>query len=101
MNETLDIKLHFQCAVPVLESEHCAPVEPEVGVQDFIVKYIGDLLVLQVFVCGEEQLHYLHCALVGDIELAVGVSVLASVYGSTAERVVGVSLVEPVVFVED
>ena len=30
MNITLDIQLHFKCAVPVFKGEHCAPVEPKV-----------------------------------------------------------------------
>ena len=43
----------------------------------FVVKEIGDALVLQLLVGGEEQLHDLHGALVGDVKLAVGVGVLA------------------------
>ena len=73
----LDVQLHFQRAVPVLKGEHGAPVQPEVAVQNFVVKEISDALVLQLLVGGEEQLHDLHGALVGDVKLAVGVGVLA------------------------
>ena len=96
----LDIELHLQGAVPVLKGEHGPPVEPEVGVQDLVVEVIRDLLVLQILVGGEEELHDLHGALVGDGELAVSVGVLTAVDGGTAEGVVGVLLVEPVVLVQ-
>ena len=96
----LDIELHLQGAVPVLKGEHGPPVEPEVGVQDLVVEVIRDLLVLQLLVGGEEELHDLHGALVGDGELAVGVGVLAPLLRGPAEGVVGVLLVEPVVLVQ-
>ena len=96
----LDIQLHFQCTVPVLKGEHGAPVQPEVGIQHLIVKEVGDLLVLQLFVRGEEQLHDLHSALVGQAELAVGVGVLALLHGSTAKGEVGVLLVQPVILIQ-
>ena len=97
----LDIQLHLQRAVPVLKGEHGAPVQPEVGFQHLIIEEVGDLLVLQVLVGGEEQLHDLHGALVGDVELAVGMGVLAAVNGGAAQGVVGVLLVEPVVLVQN
>ena len=97
----LDIQLHLQRAVPVLKGEHGAPVQPEVGVQHLVIEEVGDLLVLQVLVGGEEQLHDLHGALVGDVELAVGMGVLAAVNGGAAQGVVGVLLVEPVVLVQN
>ena len=80
----LDIQLHLQGAVPVLEGEHGPPVQPEVGVEHLIVEEIGDALVLQILIGGEEQLHDLHGALVGDVELAIGVGVLAAVLGGAA-----------------
>ena len=39
----LKVALHLQGAVPVLKGEHGAPVQPEVGVQDFVIKEVGDL----------------------------------------------------------
>ena len=96
----LDIELHLERAVPVFKGEHRAPIEPEVGIQDLVIEEVGDLLVLQLLVGGEEELHDLHRALVGDVELAVGVRVLTAVDGRAAEGVVGVFLVEPVVLIE-
>ncbi len=96
----LDIELHLQRAVPVLKGEHRAPVEPEVGIEHLVVEEVGDALVLQVLVGGEEELHDLHRALVGEVELAVGVRVLPALLGCTAEGVVGVGLVEPVILIE-
>ena len=96
----LEVELHLQRAVPVLKGEHGAPVHPEVGGEHLIVKDIGDLFILQLLVRGEEELHDLHGTLIGDGELAVGVGILAAVDGGTAEAVVGVGLVQPVVLVQ-
>ena len=96
----LQIQLHFQRAVPVFKGEHGAPVQPEVAVEHLVVKDIGDTLVLQLLIGGEEQLHDLHCALIGDIELAVRMGVLAAVDGGAAQRIVGISLVEPIILVQ-
>ena len=97
----LDIELHFQGAVPVFKGKHRAPIEPEVGVEDFVVKEVCDALVLQVFIRGEEQLHDLHRTLVGNVELAVGMRVLTTVDGSAAEGIVRVFLVQPIILVKD
>ena len=63
VDEALEVQLHLQGAVPVLESEHGAPVQPEGGVEDFLIEHVLDGLVVQVFVPGHEQLHDFHCAL--------------------------------------
>ena len=81
----LEIELHFQSTVPVFKGKHGAPVQPEVGVQHFIIKEIGDLLILQLLVGGEEELHDLHSTLIRQAELAIGVGILAAVDGSTAQ----------------
>ncbi len=97
----LNVELHFQRTVPVFKGEHRAPVEPEVRVQNFVVKVIGDLLVLQFLVRREKELHNFHRALVGKVELAVRVRVLSAIDGRAAKRIIGVFLVEPVVFVQN
>lgn len=56
MNKTPEIKLHFQSAVPVLKSEHGAPVKPEGRVKYFIVKYIFYGFIIQVFIAGKNSL---------------------------------------------
>ena len=96
----LEVELHLQRAVPVLEGEHGAPVHPEVGGEHLIVKDIGDLFILQLLVRGEEELHDLHGTLIGDGEFAIGVGILAAVDGGTAEGLVGVLLVQPVILVQ-
>ena len=96
----LEIELHFQSTVPVFKGKHGAPVQPEVGVQHFIIKEIGDLLVLQLLVGGEEELHDLHSTLIRQAELAIGVGILAAVDGGTAQGEVGVLLVQPVILVQ-
>ena len=97
----LNVELHLQRAVPVFKGEHRSPVEPEIRVQDLVVKVIGDLLVLKLLVRREEQLHDLHRALVGNIKLAIGVCVLSALFRGAAKRIVGVLLVEPVILVEN
>ena len=68
--------------------------------KDLVVKDVGDALVLQVLVGGEEQLQNLFGALVGQAELAVGVGVLPLVHRGPAQGVVGVGLVQPVILVQ-
>ena len=86
--------------MPVLESEHGAPVQPEVGIEHLVIEEIGDLFILQLLVRGKEQLHDLHGALIGQAEFAIGVSILAAVDGGTAQGKVGILLVQPVVLVQ-
>ena len=61
--KSLEVQLHLQCAVPVLESKHGAPVQPEGGVEYLVIEYIFDGLVVQVLILCQEQLHDLHAAL--------------------------------------
>ena len=96
----LEVQLHLQSAVPVLEGEHGAPVHPEVGVEHLVIEEIGDLFILQLLVRGKEQLHDLHGTLIGQAEFAIGVSILAAVDGGTAQGKVGILLVQPVVLVQ-
>ena len=96
----LEVELHLEGAVPVLEGEHGPPAEPAVGAKHLVIEVIGDLLVLQRLVGREEELHDLHGAFIGQAELAVGVGVLAAVDRRAAEGVVGVGLVQPVILVQ-
>ena len=97
----LEIELHLQCAVPVLEGKHGAPVEPEIRREHLIVKNVGDFLILQLLVRSEEELHDLHGTLIGNGEFAIGVGVLPALFGGAAEGLVGVFLVQPVILIED
>ena len=96
----LDVQFHLQSAVPVLEGEHGAPIEPEVGIEHLVVEEVGDFLAIQFLVGGEEQLHDLLRGFVRQFEFAVGAGVLALIDGGAAQRRVRVFLIEPVVFVE-
>ena len=100
VDEPLEVEFHLQGAVPVLESEHGAPVQPEGGVEHLVVEHILDGLVVQVLVGGHEQLDDLHAGLLAQVEPAVGVGVLAAVFGGAAEGIVGVVLVQPVEFIQ-
>ena len=100
VDEALDIELHFQRAVPVLEGEHRAPVHPEVGGKHLVVEHIGDTLVIQLLIRREEKVHDFHRALVGDGELAVRVGILPLLFGRAAQGEVRVFFVQPVILVQ-
>ena len=100
MDVAAEITLHLQRARPGLEGEHRLPVEPEVGGPERIGQNVRDLLVLKLALGRDEQLGECHCAGAVQRELAVGVRVLAAVDRGAAERIVGVMLVQPVVFVQ-
>ena len=80
----LDVQFHLQSAVPVLEGEHGAPIEPEVGIEHLVVEEVGDFLAIQFLVGGEEQLHDLLRGFVRQFEFAVGTGVLALIDGGAA-----------------
>ena len=63
MNETLEVKLHLKCTVPVFKCEHGTPVQPECRIEYFIIKYIFDCLIIQIFILCHEKLHDFHTAL--------------------------------------
>ena len=96
-----EVTLHFQSAGPALKSEHGLPVEPEVGVPEGIGENVGDLLVLQILFRRQEQLGERHGGLFIQLELLVGMGILAAVHAGAAQGVVGVVLVEPIILVQN
>ena len=94
------VPLHLQSTGPALEGEHGLPVQPEVGAPEGIRQYIGDLFVLQILFRGHKQLGQRHGRVLIQLELLIGVGVLAAVYAGTAQRIVGVVLIEPIVFIQ-
>ena len=101
VDETLEVELHLQSTVPVFKCKHGSPVQPEGGIEYFIIENIFDGLIVEVFIFSHEELHDFHTALLAEIELAVCMSILAAVYSSTAERIVWIMFVQPVVFVQN
>ena len=101
MDIAAQIPLHLQRAGPALECKHRLPVEPEVGAPEGFRQHIGDLLVLQILFRGQEQLRKSQGGILIQLELLVGVSILAAVHAGAAQRVVGVVLVEPIIFVQN
>ena len=101
VHETLDVALHLERAVPVLESEHGAPIQPEVGIEHVVGEVVGDGLVVELLFGSEEQVHDLPARLVGQAERVVETGVFAPVDRRAAQGVVGVLLVQPVVVIED
>ena len=100
MHIAAEIALHLQRAGPALEGKHRLPVEPEVCLPEGFWQNLGNLLVLQILFRREEQLGERHCRFLVKLKLLVGVRVLAAVYRRTAERIVGIVLVEPVVLIQ-
>ena len=101
MDKTLDIQLHFQRRMPGLKGEHGAPVEPEVGLKEFRVEYIGDLFVVELFVWCHEQFDDAHSCFVRKSEFSIGVGIFAAVLCSAHQGIVWVALVQPVIFVQN
>ena len=87
--------------MPGFKGEHGAPVEPKVGFKKFWVQHVGDLLVVELFVRCHEQFDDAHGSLIGQGKLSVGVSIFATVLGCTHQRVVGIALIQPVIFVQN
>ena len=101
MNETLEIELHLECAVPVLKCEHSSPVQPEGRIEYFLIEDILNCLIVQVLILCHEQLHDLHAALLTQIEASVGMCVFTAILCGTAQRVVWIMLVQPVILIKD
>ena len=97
----LQVELHLEGAVPLLEREHGLPVGPEVRGVELIVEHVIDLLVLEGLVGRHEQLQQLGSGAGRQAVLTVGVGVLALLLGDTAQGEVRVFLVEVVVLGED
>ena len=100
MNKTPEIKLHFQSAVPVLKSEHGAPVKPEGRVKYFIVKYIFYGFIIQVFIAGKKQLHNLTSRLFAETKIPLCTGRLPLFFRYPAEGIIGISLIKPVKFIQ-
>ena len=101
VDEALDVELHLEGGVPLLEGEHRAPVEPEVGGEEALAHHLVDALVVQVLLTRHDEVQQVLLSLQVQGELAVGVPVLAAVLGGPHEGVVRVVLVEPVELVQD
>ena len=100
VDESLEIELHLQRAVPVFKGEHRAPVEPEGRIKNFLVEHILDRLVVELFVRRHEKLHDLHRALGAETKSAIGVRILAAIFRGAAEGIVWILAIEPVEFIE-
>jgi len=100
VDEAVQVQLHLQRRVPLLEGEHGAPVQPEVAVQKIAPQHLVDALVLHLCAGGQEKFDDVLLGLLGQREQAIGVRVLAPIDGGALQRVVGIVLVEPVELVE-
>ena len=101
VDKTLEVKLHLQSTVPVFKCEHGPPVQPEGGIKHFIIKYIFDGFIVKILILCHKQLHDLHAALLAQVKFSVGMGILSTVDGCTAERIVRVVLVQPVELVQN
>ena len=63
VDKPLEVQLHLQSTVPVFKCKHCAPIQPERGIEHFLIEYILDGLVVQIFILCHKKLHDLHAAL--------------------------------------
>ena len=100
VEEALQIQLHLQGGVPLLEGEHGLPVEPEVGPVKGLVQHVVDGLVVEVLVRGEKETHQLQGRLVAELEPVPRVGALPLAEGGTVVGEVGIVLVQPVELVQ-
>ena len=100
VNKSLEIPLHLQGTVPVFKCKHRTPVKPEIRTKYFVIKDILNRLIIEIFVFHKEQLHDLHAALLTQTEFAIGMGILSPVHGCTAQRIVGIMFVQPIVFIQ-
>ena len=101
VDKALHVAFHLQRAVAVVEGKHCPPVCPEVAVKHFCIQHIRDAFFLQLFIRREDQACQLHGSLVAEAEFSICVGVLPLLLRHPAEGVVGVSLVQPVILIEN
>ncbi len=57
VNETLNVELHLQGAVPLLEGKHRSPVEPEVGVEEILAEDFVDSLFVELFGQSKDEIN--------------------------------------------
>ncbi len=100
VDEAVQVELHLQRGMPVLEGEHGAPVEPEIAGEKFLRENVVDALVLHALAAGEEELGDFALGAAAQGEKAVGLRVLPPVNGGALQRKIGIVLVQPVKFVE-
>ncbi len=100
VDETVQVQLHLQRRVPLLEGEHRAPVQPEIAAQELLAEHLVDALVLHLLAGGQEELDDLLLRLLAEREQAVGMRVLAAIHGGALQRRVWIVLVEPIELVE-
>ena len=101
VNIAAEIALHFKRTGPALEGKHGLPVKPEVRAPEGIGQHIGYLLVLQILFRRQEQLRKRHCGILIQPELLVGMGILAAVHARTAQGIVRIVLIQPIVFVQN
>lgn len=101
VDEAVQVQLHLQHRVPLLEGKHGPPVEPEVAVEEIPAEVLVDALAFELLARAQEQTDDVLLGLVVEAELLVRVCILTLVDGRSLQRVVGVVLVEPVELIQD
>ena len=99
VDEAVHVALHLQQRLPVVEGEHGAPEEPEVGGEERRREVLVDRDALDVGLTGEEQLDQLaaHLAVEAEAGVVLHLSVLVD---EPAVRPVRVDVVDVVELVE-
>ena len=100
MDEAVQVQLHLQRGVPLLEGKHRAPVQPEIAAQEFTPEHLVDALVLHVFAGGQEEFDDLFLRLLAEREEAVGMRILTALDGGALQRRIWIVLVEPIELVK-
>ena len=94
------VALHLQCRGPALEGEHGLPVQPEISLPEGGRQHLRDFLILKILFRRDEELGQRQSGFLVQCEQLVRMSILSALLGCTAQRVVGIMLVQPIVLIQ-
>ena len=100
MHVSAKIALHLQCTGPFLERKHGLPIQPEVCTPEGFRQNFFDLLVLQILLRCDKQAGQRQCRFFIQRKLFVCMRILSAIDGCTAQRIVGVMFIQPIVLVQ-
>ena len=101
MNVSLQISLHFKCGRPTLEGKHRLPIQPEICFPKIFIKNFTYLFVFKLLFGNHKQFGKVHRRLFIQLEFSVRMSVLPAIDRGAAKRIIGVFLIEPIIFVQN
>lgn len=75
-------------------------LQPEGGIEYFIIENIFDGLIVEVFIFSHEELHDFHTALLAEVDCRLYERLLRDLQLHGKKRIVWIMFVQPVVFIQ-